>query len=508
MNTERYSTKKIIFIPFFLIFSSAISILSAETYVLGGKDGWKDSVVTTGLVKGKGRYGYESLELATNSSERTRNTDLLLDFEGGSFTDKAGHYQIVENALFPSTRAMRGKGAALSRSRGSGMKLSGDSASFFGSEGQAGSFVIDFWICPAVIDNGETLLNWRSSRKIMGALEYQVMSIYFYRNKLFCVFTNIFDGYLKNGGDVVIEGSSVLVPNKWSHHTIAFQEENGLLEYRVDGLLEFVQHITDSGAEDGTVNPAVIGVPAELEICGNYTGLIDDFRIMRSHVNIRKVIEAEQQDALSRFVYDAAGGRIESKPIMLNVGTTLDSISAETTIPEETAVQFYVRSGDNRFNWTATSPVWKAVTPDEKIEGVSGTYFQAAAQLFPDGAGKRTPSVTEIRLNYTPLPPPTPPLKLSAKAGDGSVTLTWNRSVDESAGGYYIYYGTKPGEYLGRAAAEGSSPINAGSVTGYTVSGLQNGTVYYFALAAWSRIDKSVRGGFSKEVYARPVRKQ
>ncbi|MGP1457925.1 MAG: hypothetical protein ACTTKL_01245 [Treponema sp.] len=508
MNTEPYSTKKNIFILFFLIFSSAAALLTAETYVLGGKEGWKDNVETTGLVKGKGRYGYESLELASNSSGRTQNTDLLLDFEGGAFTDKAGRYRIVENALFPSKRAVRGTGAALSRSRGSGIKLSGDGASFFGSAGQAGSFVIDFWICPAVIDNGETILNWRSSRKIAGALEYQVMSVYFYRNKLFCVFTNIFDGYLQNGGDVVIEGSSVLVPDRWSHHTIAFQEENGLLEYRVDGLLEYVQYITDTGTEGGSVNSAVIGVPAELEICGNYTGLIDDFRIMRSHVNIRKDIEAEQKAALARLRYEASGGRIESKPIMLQAGSTLNSISAETTVPPETAVQFYVRSGDNRFNWTKDFPAWRAIKPEEKIDGVTGTFFQVAAELFPDGAGKNTPSVTEIGLNYTPLPPPTPPLKVAASAGDGSVTLTWNRSVDESAGGYYIYYGTKPGEYLGRMAEEGVSPINAGSVTRYTVTGLKNGAIYYFALAAWSKADQNIRGGFSKEVYARPVVKQ
>ena len=150
------------------------------------------------------------------------------------------------------------------------------------------------------------------------------------------------------------------------------------------------------------------------------------------------------------------------------------------------------------------SPEWLPVKAGEKISGVNGAYFQIAAELFPDGAGKITPSITEINLNYTPLPPPMPPLKVKATAGNGQVTLTWTHSVDESSGGYYIYYGTKPGEYLGRSAKEGASPINAGDATSYTVTGLKNGSIYYFAVAAWSKADENIRGDFSKEVYARP----
>ena len=97
-----------------------------------------------------------------------------------------------------------------------------------------------------------------------------------------------------------------------------------------------------------------------------------------------------------------------------------------------------------------------------------------------------------------------PPLKVKATAGNGQVTLTWTHSVDESSGGYYIYYGTKPGEYLGRSAKEGASPINVGDATSYTVTGLKNGSIYYFAVAAWSKADEKIRGDFSKEVYARP----
>ena len=90
-------------------------------------------------------------------------------------------------------------------------------------------------------------------------------------------------------------------------------------------------------------------------------------------------------------------------------------------------------------------------------------------------------------------------------AGNEKVTVSWSYSVDDTVGGYYLYYGTRPGEYLGRVAFEGESPINVGNTTSYTLTGLQNGKIYYFAIAAWSEYDDRVIGNFSKEVFARPL---
>ena len=131
----------------------------------------------------------------------------------------------------------------------------------------------------------------------------------------------------------------------------------------------------------------------------------------------------------------------------------------------------------------------------------------AAADLLPDGNGKKTPSVTELKIKYKEVPSPLPPFELSAYAGDGEVTLSWPYSVDETVGGYYIFYGDRPGEYLGREAVEGTSPVDAGSVTSVTLTGLKNGKIYYFSVASYSRFDSRIMGELSKETYARPKRK-
>ena len=79
--------------------------------------------------------------------------------------------------------------------------------------------------------------------------------------------------------------------------------------------------------------------------------------------------------------------------------------------------------------------------------------------------------------------------------------------MDDTAGGYYLYYGTRPGEYLGRMAIEGESPINVGNTSSYTITGLENGKIYYFAVASWSALDDRITGPLSKEVFARPLQR-
>ena len=54
-------------------------------------------------------------------------------------------------------------------------------------------------------------------------------------------------------------------------------------------------------------------------------------------------------------------------------------------------------------------------------------------------------------------------------------------------------------------AVEGDSPVNVGNRTSFTLSGLENGRIYYFAVAAWSAYDDRVVGKLSKEVFARPL---
>jgi len=62
--------------------------------------------------------------------------------------------------------------------------------------------------------------------------------------------------------------------------------------------------------------------------------------------------------------------------------------------------------------------------------------------------------------------------------GRQSVTLAWDPSADTNVVGYALYYGPSSGTYPNR--------VDVGSVTNATVSGLQEGLVYYFVATAYN----------------------
>ncbi len=481
-----------------LLFAFAPLFAAQKTLVLGGENGWKNVSEMSGLALGKGQFGYDAIVLSTSSQTVDFNTDMLVTFDGGNFSDKAGNYKVIENSLVPTADCVKGDGAALSRGNGTGLSLRGKDGSLFGSEGNSGSFMIEFWLCPATAENGETIFSWRSSLNYNNYAEYQMISAIISKNHLVWTFSNLFFGF-KNE-KVILQGISNVVPQKWSRHTISFDEKNGLLEYLVDGRTEDLIYVTKNGHESGNVCNPVLGKKATLEFCGVYTGKIDNIRINRhSH-------ESELADVFTtgNEKYKIDGGKFVTEPILVSHSAVMKKIDALMSVPAQTDVKFYVRSGDNCFGWTDSYPEWKEILPGEDISGVSGLYFQVSAELLPDGGAEKTPAITELSIKYDEQDEPLPPFSVLANAGDGSVTVSWSYSVDDSAGGYLVYYGNRPGEYLGRTAVEGASPVKAGNQTSITLNGLQNGKIYYFAIAAYSKIDGRIIGTLSKEVYARP----
>ena len=78
----------------------------------------------------------------------------------------------------------------------------------------------------------------------------------------------------------------------------------------------------------------------------------------------------------------------------------------------------------------------------------------------------------------------------------GSVTLAWNRSSDTNVAGYNIYYGGASGAY--------TNEISVGNATNATISGLVQGTAYYFAATTYAA--SGMESPFSSEVsYTVPI---
>src|ERR1041385_8484859 len=60
----------------------------------------------------------------------------------------------------------------------------------------------------------------------------------------------------------------------------------------------------------------------------------------------------------------------------------------------------------------------------------------------------------------------------------GPAVLVWDPVIDPDLGVYRVYYGTDPGTFLQPAGAG----LDAAAATTYTVTNLDKGTTYYFAV--------------------------
>ena len=501
--------KIIILLTFCLVFGAKNFIFAEEKcLVLGGEKGWPQFSLSDSITFGKGRFGYKSVQLATNARKTTDNTDLLLDFEKSNVKDSTQKYFTEKNDLLVIyDNAVMGHGCGLSRGRGNGIKLKGAPGTIFGTEGNTGSFAIEFWLKPSIAGNGEIIFSWNSSRTINSYVMYQMILATFVDSHIEWDFKNIFDGYTDNKGEVILKSYSTIVPDKWAHHVLMYNEETGLLEYKIDGHTEDLKYLTSSGRERGTIYQPVLGLPDSITICQSYTGSIDDFRILRYLAGDIASSKTESIKSLADEKYDSycvTGGRFETKPVMTVPGAVIRKIDVISSVPPQTDIRYYIRTGDNFFDWTDSYPEWKSIKPGQPVSEMSGKYFQIAADLFPDGDGKNTPSITEIKLYYYEPPLPLAPARVVAKAGDGYVDLFWDYSLDDTAAGYLVYYGSRSGEYIGTECVEGASPVRAGNVNSIRLNGLKNGAIYYFTIATYSKLDSKIIGRFSDEVYARP----
>ncbi|MEW6382104.1 MAG: Ig-like domain-containing protein [bacterium] len=84
------------------------------------------------------------------------------------------------------------------------------------------------------------------------------------------------------------------------------------------------------------------------------------------------------------------------------------------------------------------------------------------------------------------------------------VTLEWSENSEPDIAGYKIYYstGSAGSPYDGTGAVEGNSPIDAGKVTSYTLTGLSDTQSYRFAVTAYDT--QGLESEYSNEV--RPIK--
>ncbi|CEM60801.1 hypothetical protein DWQ65_05960 [Treponema phagedenis] len=479
------------------------SMLEAEKAVvhLGGKQGWDALFYKENIKEVPGKYGNPAIGLHSSERKIHKSTDLYLSFDDTVFMDERGNYTTVDSSVLPSgaKQAKRGNGAGLFNTLNSsqGLILRPNPKSFFYGGKPVGSFSIEFWLCPKVSESGSVILRWLSSITENRQSFYQNITAAIFQNKLEWKLDGIWRDQSGKRLTVKTASRANLIPGQWSKHTLSYDESIGLLEYRINERIEALLYVTDTGREGGEVFYSMLGEAADLHIGEKYAGLIDELCVTNDFSPPAKICEIA--DLFDKF--DKNGGRFEST--IIDTGgesSQIKKLGADLTLPEQTDAAFFIRSANNRYNWTETYPEWRAVFPGEEIKNTSGKYFQIAANLYPDSSGQKTPLIHSIKVEYEKDGLPLPPSKIWAEGKDGTVTLYWSPSVDFDVKGYYIYFGDCKGEYF-----SDGSPVDVGNALTYTIQGLKNGRLYFFTIAAYDESGAEHIGNFSKEVWARPM---
>jgi hypothetical protein len=384
-------------------------------------------------------------------------------------------------------------------------------------------FSLEFWLYPLNMENGEQILSWTSTRQTgQGDKTFQRIQCIAARNRLNWTFLDFFSAPDDRRQMTLTLSGSPVLPRIWSHHLIRYDSDTGLLEYLVDGRLEGAVYATTTGREGGEVYSPVAGEGGTLVLGGRFAGLMDEFRtygrcVENPHLN----------------KYPAQGGRIETRPLDLgernsavlkiealggNVSPGGRNSKAGGIMQNEYAgsgrfrfsnnsmVQFFIRAADTPYQW-GSAEGWKPFEPGTDLpETIRGRYVQLAAAFYPSGDGESAPYLDELRILYRRDDPPLPPSMVTVIPADGAAELSWRASPDLDVSGYLVYFGTSAGEYFGESAILGVSPINAGKQTALRIEGLKNGVLYYFAVAAYDRMNPANAGVFSREVTTRPLR--
>lgn len=469
-----------------------------ETILIGKEDNWQNLAYQENIRLVQGKRGYLDIELEDGQYTATADTDLLLHLNHHPIEESTGNYYPASSkALITAKKRMFGDGAGLFRNWYGGLELLPQSGSLFFPGSEWRDFTIEFWVYPSTVENGEQILFWRGRRRSGAEIIDQELSCFFEDRRVKWRFTNIFVPPVDRPFSLSFSSESTLVPERWSHHTVRFDSDTGLLEYYINDIPEAILYATESSEEEETVfTPKIGGLSySPLQIGNFFTGFIDEFRISKTFIS----------DSFTSVYGDTYGTAIVRPIDFTYSNSTLRRIDIEAEEPGNSAAFYFYNISDSYTPLGPDSPQWNPFPADANFNDTEkGRYLQILLRLYPDGKGMHTPGISTIQVTYEPDLPPPPPSLLTADPGDRHVTLSWRPVAEEDVAGYLVYYGTKPGRYFGTAIESDPSPIDIGNKTQITIGGLTNGTLYFFAVVTYDSSKPPHVSIFSKEIDARP----
>ena len=79
--------------------AAGTSLVFAKEVTLVGKEGWPSFEKENNITTQKGRFGYDCIQIASNSFDSDEYTDVLINFEDSENVIAAGDYELIQNNL-------------------------------------------------------------------------------------------------------------------------------------------------------------------------------------------------------------------------------------------------------------------------------------------------------------------------------------------------------------------------------------------------------------------------
>jgi hypothetical protein len=459
---------------------------------------WRDMLTFSGCKLITGRWGLTDIVLADGEYTPQDNLDLLLHFNHIPLKDETGNYYIEDSlALLSTMNCLFGTAGAAFQNEHNPILLIPTTNSIFSSGCQ--DFSIEFWLYPLRLQDDEVIFLWQGNLHTPEGSCPQKLLCTIKDRRIVWQFINFFWNNNNTLELIALSSARQLLPEEWHHHLLRFNSTSGLFEYLIDGRPEGIVYVTETGNEGSSVYVPNVSEGQEFIIGRKLTGIMDELRISRDFV-VNPFLKHYKNEA----------GIVVSRIFDLKYPESqIKMIKSTFNKPENTEIYFYYKIADKKDNYYELTTDWIPFLPNTILpEDIQGRYFQLRLELLPDGTGSLTPSVSDITIVYEPDLPPTPPAYLIAIPGDGEITLKWQKVNEKDIQGYRIYFGFEPGNYYNVSVSGGliSSPIDVGNVTSYTITGLENGKLYYFTVTSYDSSFPSNISRFSDEVSTRPSR--
>ena len=479
---------------------SSATVHGQERIVFGEEDGWLRLLLRENVITVAGRSGYPDLELEAFTHEPDEETELLLQFDSLPLTDAAGRFTVLsDRPELGYSIARTGQAALLVDGPEDTLRLRPGADSLFRPGLEWGSFTVEFWLYPVHLSDGDVILSWAATAGAADSFRAQRLRAFIETNRSVFEFQNFFVPPDGSPLTVRLESAQPLIPRRWSHHAVRFDEQTGLLEYLRDGETADITYVSRTGRQDGSVYyPRIAPSPGEgLVLANGMIGALDELRIVRRFV-----------EELAQPEYPEMGGSVVTQFVDLgSSGAQAQQITATFDAPGLSEVLLYYRVSDQQSTELPLSQdEWQPVESGVRMSGVSGRFIQVRADLYPDTRTNRTPVLSSLQVHYLPDPAPLPPTQVRAVPMDGAVRVEWAPVRDRDLAGYRLFYGTESGRYFGTGSDQGDSPVDVGMVTSVILDDLENGRLYFFAISAYDGQGNAIAPELSQEAAARPAR--